>query len=200
MAFNTVTLVAGPRGSGKTALITGIKELDIEGLFDIYMAKDMKILIVDTIDHPSYRELGIPFITKEKLKLWKKGIYRIIINPYEIAEFCLLLNSLGSMYNTLVIWEDARKHTRRVVCKEMGTFIIDTKQKNIDMVFMYHSWMQAPDELYGMIDYIECFKVKSSPKKREKSMEGYYDEALEVWESVMNDPSRFAHKTIDCGN
>lgn len=200
MAFNKVTLILGQRGSGKTTFITGNEELKIPSFFKLYIEKGMKVLIVDTIDHPTYRQMGIPFIKKEDLKRWKKGVYRIIINPYEIGEFCQLINSLPSMYNTFILWEDAKKHTRIKVHREMGTLIIDTKQKNIDMAFMYHDWMQAPDELYSLIDFINTCKTKGHPKDRKDSMSGYFEDAVKVWERVMKDKNPFANGLIDCGN
>jgi hypothetical protein len=64
------------------------------------------------------------------------------------------------------------------------------------MVFMYHAFAMAPQDLYRMIDMIELFKTKDHPLSRKQNMLGYYDQALAAYEEVKEHPSRYYHKLI----
>lgn len=197
--LNKIILFLGERGSGKTDYVKGNPQHNLAGFFKYYIEqRKMKVLIVQTIDHPSYRD--IPFIPQDMLKSWQAGVYRILVNRRFINEFCLFLDGLKSMWNVFILFEDAATHTKLRLCDGMNDILINSKQKNNDVGFMYHSWMQVPDALYGLIDIIELFKVKSSPKKREMSMPGYYEIACETWQKVLADPNPFAHKMILTGN
>jgi hypothetical protein len=195
--FNTVTGIFGMRGSGKTAFLKGDDSLNIAGIIRSYPPKGMKVLIIDTIDHTSYRDIAI--IAPEQLAKWQKGIYRIFMRPEEIQVFNKHINTLKNFYNTLLVYEDAYKHQAEKLDKPMKELIIDSKQKNIDIIFMYHAWAMAPLDLFRMIDYIEVFKTKDTPKAREGAMPGYYQEALTIHNEVMKNPSRFYHKTLNTG-
>lgn len=193
--FNTVSGIFGMRGTGKTLYLKGSEEFNLPGFFQSYIDKKMKVLIIDTIDHNSYRD--IPVIQLEQLKIWKQGVYRIWQRPDDMPEFTNYLNTLDSIYNSLIVYEDAYKHQARELDKPVKNLIIDSKQKNIDIIFMYHSWGMAPQDLFRMIDLIEVFKTKDHPKCRKDNMPGYYDTAVEVYNDVMANKSRFYHKLIN---
>jgi hypothetical protein len=204
--FNKVISITGGRGSGKSLYVLGSnytskkedKDLKLPGLFDLYLkVKKMKVLIVDTIDHPAYRE--IPVMPINKLKDWKSGIYRILIQPDDIGKLCKLLNSLDSLWNTAIFFEDAYKHTSKSVCRSMAQLIGDTKQKNIDIFFMYWAYGQMPTDLFRLLDLIECFKTNDTPECRKSFMPGYFDKAMAIYNQVKNDKFPFSHKTIDTG-
>lgn len=193
--FNTVSAIFGKRGSGKTEFLKGNEALQLPGFFKPSLSNDMKVLTIDTIDHPSYRD--IPFIAPERLKGWKKGVYRTFVKADEMPELNQLINDLPSMWNTLLVYEDAYKHQYDKLSKPVKDLIIDSKQKNINMVFMYHGFSMAPKDLYRMLDFIELFKTKDHPSVRKDDMPGYYDQALKVYNEVQANPSRFYHKLID---
>lgn len=204
--FNKITAIIGGRGSGKSLFTLGSKytaktedkALNIPGLFDLYIThKKIKVLIVDTFDHPLYR--NIPIMPMDKLHLWRSGIYRILIRPEAIAQFCKLLNNTNSIWNSAIFFEDAYKHTFKTVCKPMAELLGDTKQKNIDVFFMYWSYAMAPTDLYRLLDYIECFKTNDSPETRKGFMPGYFEHAMEVYNEVRKSDFKYYHKTIETG-
>lgn len=190
-------MILGRRGSGKTDYFKGNASHNLRGLLSVYKAKGIKVLIIDTLDHPSYRD--IPVMAISDLPKWSKGIYRVWVNAEDIPKLNRALNKLDNIWNTLLVYEDAYKHTFVNVDKNLRSLIADSKQKNIDILFMYHSWAQAPVNIYRMIDLIEVFKTKDSPLTRKAYMSGYYDDAFNIWQSVMNDKSNYAHKLIDTG-
>lgn len=195
--FNKVTALFGARGKGKTEFLRGNEKFKLPGFFKAALAKGQKVLIVDTINHPSYQD--IPFITFEQLRTWKKGIYRIIIDPEQIAEFTAYLNSLDSLWNTLIVFEDAYKHTSERLSKPCKRLIIDSKQKNIDIIYMYHAFGWAPKDLYKVLQLIQLFKIGDHPECRKKDMPGYYEEALKTYNEVQAHESDFYSKLIVTG-
>ena len=195
--FNTVAAIFGQRGTGKTQYLKGNKELNLPGFFSSYLNKGMKILIIDTIDHPAYKE--VPIIRIEQLKSWKKGVYRIFLRPSEIPQLINLLNTLPSAYNTLIVCEDAYKYIKDKFFEGLEEFIINSKQKNIDIIFMYHCWAWAPKDLFRVLDLIEVFKTKDSPAARKDSMPGYFEDAMKVYNEVNKNRSLFYHKLLNTG-
>ncbi|MBS1647366.1 MAG: hypothetical protein JST67_08495 [Bacteroidetes bacterium] len=157
----------------------------------------MKVLIIDTLDHPSYR--NIPVLPKSKFSNWENGIYRVFTTREEIPKLNHFINSSPSVWNTCLVYEDAYKHTSKIIDKSLIQLMADSKQKNIDIVFMYHSFAQAPPDLYRYLDFIELFKTKDSPQCRKNYMPGYYDFAEKIYNEVKKNPSPFFHKMIDTG-
>lgn len=195
--INSVSALFGGRGVGKTPYILGDKSLGIKGLANIYLSKGMRVLIVDTYDHPSYK--SIPAIKPKDLLKWntKKGIYRIFVRPDEMPELNKIINE--TVYNTFLVYEDAYKHQSEELDWSIMRLIGDCKGKNVDILFMYHCWELAPKDLYRYLDYIEVFKTKDSPEDRKKSIKGYFKEAMQAYNEVMAHPSRYYHKTLWTG-
>lgn len=209
--FNIVSIILGERGGGKTLYAIGAKwcakerdkGLPVPGFIDTYLNKKMKVLFIMTLDHPSYHK--IPVIPMQhvftQLHLWKDpGVFRIVCPQYQVQELLTLINSLNNLWNSAIFLEDTRKITGETVSRPLETLLIDSKQKNMDVFMMFHSWMQIPKEMYSMIDYIECFKVAQHPSCRQKEMMDYFPHALDVYERVKADPFPFYHETIDTGN
>jgi hypothetical protein len=195
--FNTVAGIFGRRSTGKTLYLKGSEEFNLPSIFTAYLNKKMKVLIIDTIDHPSYRD--IPVIKPEQLHKWKAGVYRLWVRPKEMPELVQHINKLNSMWNTLIVFEDAYKHLKGQFYDGMAEIIIDSKQKNIDIVFMYHAFGWAPKDLFRVLDFIEVFKTNDSPESRREDMPGYYEAAMKVYTEVKNNKSNYYHKLIDTG-
>jgi hypothetical protein len=193
--FNYVCAIFGMRGTGKTEYFKGNPQHNLPGLIKPTLQQGKKVLIIDTFDHPSYQD--IPVIYPEQLKKWKRGVYRCFVRPDDMPQLNKMINELPSMYNTLLAYEDAYKHQAEKLDKTIKELIIDSKQKNIDMLFMYHAFSMAPKDLYRMLDLIQLFKTKDHPSSRKEDMPGYYEEALKVYEEVKKHPSRFYNKLIN---
>ncbi len=199
--INTVNAVFGARGTGKTEYAKGNAAHNVKGIIPVYLRKGMKVLIVDTIDHPSWRD--VPTITAAGLKKWgtsdDRTVRRIFVSTTDMPRLNKVINT--SVWNGLIIYEDAYKHQSEALDQPIIELIGDSKQKNVDIIFMYHTWMHAPLDLYRYLDNIEVFKTKDSPEARKKTIQqaGYWDEAMEVYNEVRNHESRFFHKTISTG-
>jgi hypothetical protein len=194
---NTVSGLFGARGVGKTPYILGEKQYGIKGLANIALEKNMRVLIVDTFDHPSYNHINRikpkDLATFSKLK----GIHRIFVRAHEMPVLNKIINE--TVYNTFLVYEDAYKHQKEELDDSIMNLIGDSKGKNVDILFMYHCYALAPIDLYRYLDYLEIFKTKDSPEERKKNMRGYFKEAMETYNEVMANPSRYYHKTVWTG-
>lgn len=183
---NKVGVIIGGRGRGKTTFARGLME-----------GHPKKVLIVDTFDHPSYRD--IPVLTLEQLPGWKKGIYRIYATEnIDIDDIIEAINKY--LTNALVFFEDALKYIPdRLKGYPIGKIIIDSKQKNLDLFFMLHGWGLVPPDLFRFCDLITVFKTNDSPADK-KNQIPHFTEIMKLHTVVTEDPSPYANKTINVGN
>ena len=183
MRINYVNAILGRRGTGKTVYV--------KKLIEKYQQAhpEQKILILDTIDHPAYRH--VPEISIEKLKYWHKpSMYRIFKgNPDSILE---AVNK--NLSNTLLILEDASKYMRNRLSDDVRQFIFDSKQKNLDIIFLFHGFMSAPPELFRLVDNLVIFKC-DHPRNRKNAIPNY-EEVLAVYKRVMKNTNPYANETI----
>lgn len=199
--FNTVNAILGSRGTGKTVYMRGDAQLNVPGLIPKYAKKGMKVLIVDTMDHPAYRD--IPIVTPKQMQTWgpssDKTVRRVFVPVDDIPRLNKVINKY--LWNALLVYEDAYKHQSERLDQSIKEIIGDSKQKNIDLVFMYHTWMHAPLDLYRYLDAIEVFKTKDSPEARRSTImqAGYWPDAIEIYTKVKAHEKRFHHLTLSTG-
>ncbi len=183
MRINYVNAILGRRGTGKTVYV--------KNLIEKYQAAlpEQKVLILDTIDHPAYRH--VPEISLDKLKYWHKpSMYRIYKgNPDNI-----LAEVNKNLSNALLVLEDASKYMRNRLSDDVRQFIFDSKQKNLDIIFMFHGFMAAPAELFRLVDNLVIFKC-DHPRNRKNALTNYED-VLKVYNRVMNNTNPYANETI----
>lgn len=181
--INKVSLFLGRRGSGKTVRVQDV----INKYHTAHPEK--KILVVDTLDHPMYRNL--PRINTEMLGRWTgSGVYRIFEKDMDAVMFQIA----EKLYNALVVFEDASKYIRRQLSDFERSFIIDSKQKNLDLIFMFHGFSYPPPEMFRIVDVIEIFKC-DNPQYRKSDLVNY-DEIYEAWLDVMDSKNPYAHKPV----
>lgn len=189
---NLICTLVADRGRGKTPFIIGDKEIPVKGICDAYLSNGMKVLILDTIDHPKYRH--VPRIELTEVRSWNKGMYRYWGNRSQMKDmFNVISNSLT---NAVVVFEDCHKYIDSPVPDSIIDFLIDTKQKNVDIFFLYHSFGWIPKDLYRVIDVYEIFKSTEHPKVRREQLSGCYEKILKAWEEVNNSPDPYIHKTV----
>lgn len=191
---NMIILAVGDRGSGKTPYIIGDEQYQVTGMIDAgkYLERGMKVLIVDTFDHPKYRRAGIKQIQPEQIKVWKKGVYRMFG-----SDFDAMFESINtSLYNALLVYEDAYKYVPQKLPKPFVSFLIDTKQKNVDIIFLYHAWGFIPKDLFRLVDAFEIFKSEEHPLVRKTELSGCYERVVKVYERVMKHPSKYYHESL----
>jgi hypothetical protein len=153
--INRIILVTGTRGTGKTTFLLGSEQLKVDGIIDAYLDRDpkQKILVVDLFDNPLYR--AFPIISVENLSRWKQSKYRIFDNDQRY----LIANINYYCYNTVIIFEDATKYVNTKLEENLKRLLIDSKQKNNDIVFIFHYLMAIPNDLVRIADYLVLFKT-----------------------------------------
>ncbi|MBA2610545.1 MAG: DEAD/DEAH box helicase family protein [Bacteroidetes bacterium] len=193
--FNKITLILGARGTGKTTYLIGDKKKGVIGLLEkVYTNRGMKILVICTTDHPHYRHVSL--LEKKDFVKFKKGIARIIINPEDINNFCRFLTDSNNLWNTIIIWEEAKDHSETKICKELGRMIRNTKQQNVDMFFMYHSFGETPTDIYRKIDYISLFKTLDHWECRKTFMGSYISRIDKAYKEVQASNNNYINKTV----
>jgi hypothetical protein len=201
--FNSIIAAIGMRGTGKTLFFLGSKyavkmedkKLNIPGVFEIYEKKKMKILIIDTLDHPSYKNIGI--LSPAQFLKFNSGISRAYMEPEKILQLVNQINKTAHFNNTLLVFEDAGKYTDKILPKVFNRLIIDSKQRNIDIIFIYHSWSHTPNDVFRKgLDAIQLFKTSDAPKVRQNYLPEY-DKVYKAFEDVKNNGNNFYSKFIE---
>jgi hypothetical protein len=181
-----ISLLIGMKDTGKTVYLRGSEEHSVEGFFRMYLEAGIKILIVDTEDHEKYRD--IPMIQLDELPYWKQGVYRLILPDDEmIYLYHVLLDrnkEFRNLDNMFLVFEDAHKHIETKVNGILRKFLLDAKNRHIEIALMYHAWGWVPDDLYRIINLIQVFKTNDHPDVKKKMMRGYFDLAVAAYEKV----------------
>lgn len=166
IGVNKVSIIIGKRGCGKT---TFLKEKVIRS------SVLPKTLIIDTFDsltwhsmesHNFPNALGerIEEIKEEEIYFFRKGIKRMIC-PRPERSFDLLAEYLR---NTLVIFEDSTRYLEGRLQESVRNFVLDTKQKNLNLVFVFHSLSDVPPRLIKYSQSITMFKTLDGSVDRNK--------------------------------
>lgn len=202
MRFNLVGSIIGQRGTGKSLFLLGSKysakqddaTLKIPSLIDIAIANKMKVLILDTLDHPTYRR--IPVLDQKHFNKFKSGVARTWCEPDNMMTLVRLINQSKHLNNTFIVFEDAGKYTGKNLTKPLVRLIADSKQRNIDIAFMFHCWIDTPGDIFTKSDYIQLFKTEDKPYVRRNKI-SQYDKIEKIDLEVKAHPNRFYGKYID---
>lgn len=171
--LNTIIVICGRKGSGKTTMARKLQA-----------ANKKRALVVDTFDHPSYRD--IPEITLTQLPRWKGGNARIFQgDSYEI------LKAVSKhVYNAQVILEDAAKYLDPNIGKTIKPIFVDSKQHNVDMIIMFHALREIPPYLLAFIDKLVIHKTNETISTSAGKFNNR-EEVLRVHERVMKHKSPY---------
>ncbi len=176
---NKIILVLGKRGTGKT---TYIKEVLVNTKFY------EKVLIVDTFANPMYNE--IPEMKMINIKNWKKGTYRIYDSNTED-----MLNEIEShIKNSLIIFEDSVKYINKVLQSSVRKIVIDSKQKNNDVIFIFHGFASTPPELFRLSDLIVMFRTDDPHYRKNEIIE--FDAIEQAYNQISKSKNQFDKKII----
>lgn len=183
MRINLVTGILGKRGCGKTTYTLA--------LIEAYRQQHpgMKILIMDTLDHPAYRH--IPVLTAEMIGRWRTPtVYRVFGSNTDE-----MLQAISTdLKDALVIFEDASKYVRKNLQPSVRFFILDSKQKNLDLVFIFHGFAFVPPELFRVLDILTIFKT-DNPEYRKTELVAF-DQILPAYNRVMKSKDPYCKETI----
>ena len=200
---NRVGLTMGLRGTGKTLFVLGSKfsakasdkALNKTGLVEVALSNGFKVLIIDTMDHPSYR--NIPILTPQAFKAWKQGTGRIVLKEFDVKNLVTHINNSPHINNTFIVFEDAGKYTEAKLPLAFKALIAESKQRNIDLLFMYHCWADTPRDIFRKgLDWIQLFKTEDSILERKDNLR-LFDKINAAYEEVKKNSSIFYGKYID---
>ncbi|MDD5006520.1 MAG: hypothetical protein PHS33_08505 [Candidatus Omnitrophica bacterium] len=185
---NLITLVVGDRGTGKTTYVKGSRDLKINGLLDTYQKAGSRALVVDTFDNPIWRD--VPVITPEQIQTFA-GLARIFSS--DTSSLMKLIEQ--RLYNSVLIFEDATKFLRRWLDDSTRKFVLDSKQKNLDIYFLFHYLGAVPPDLARISDYIVLFKTNEGFNSYLKNK--FPNPAIEAGAKEVNaNESRYFNKVI----
>jgi ABC-type sugar transport system ATPase subunit len=192
---NTVNTLIGGRGTGKSTFLMGDPDHNVKGLIPEYIkVKIPKILIVDTFDSHIWRQY--PEIKKKDLCRWKKGVYRLFQS--DTVELMDVIEKY--VYNTVVFFEDATKFIDANITEKEKRFILDSKQKNVDLFFIFHSLMDVPKKLVRYQDNVILFKTNEILDNYLSAKYSHNTELKEAFERVKAHDNKFYNETINIGS
>lgn len=157
MAINTVSIVVGRRGTGKTDY----------GKECLWQSPQPKRLILDTFDSPPWRDFGsyhhperkevlIPVMDVSDLSRWRQGTYRIFSNDIDSVIHRI---DVEDIRNVTIYFEDSTKYVSGRLQGSLKNLIYDSKQKNLNLVFFFHSLAAVPPELIRIADNLVLHKT-----------------------------------------
>lgn len=177
--LNKIIVVVGRRGSGKTTFA--------KMLID---CSPLKVLVLDTFDHPDYRHLTT--IKPEQLSRWKGGNVRL--HSGDPVENCQLI--FDKVHNSLIVFEDCRRYIEPTVQKPIRQGIVEHRNKNNDLVFMFHSLKDVPPYLCSMYNSIVLFKTNDNVKGERQVKYSNWDEITAAHNRVMQNKVAWYNETI----
>jgi hypothetical protein len=161
MSINKVIIVIGRRGSGKTDFLKKCVKhstLPKKLIIDHFNSEVWSSL--ETFEDPLAKNHKIPQIKPTDFPNWEKGIYRIFEkdtdSTMKIIDECAR--------NTLLVFDDATIYIGKQISKEVKTFILDSKQKNLNIIFAFHSVKDVPADIFRYSDYVTFFEVVENLK------------------------------------
>lgn len=183
---NKIYIFLGTRNSGKTYYYQNILLPRLQNNFQ-------KILVIDTFEHPKYADYQT--ITVDMLSRWKSGKKRIVIKS--LTEVATALDLY--IRNTLIVFEDSTKYFRNNLPDVVYKIIYDSKQKNNDLLFMYHGFKKIPPEFLDNANYLFLFKMVEKIKKYEHKIPDF--EIVEpAWMQVQNSKEEHPCKIVTIGD
>ncbi len=176
---NKVYTVIGATGSGKTPFVVGGKFE--KGLANIFLQKNMSTLTIDEIDHHKYAHIPIIGPSQYDMLGKKVGLYRTIVQLQYMRSLVRDIVFKKLVYNSLLVFEDSKKWVSNnwdAGEKLELTLIGNSKQQNVDLVFMFWSWKQVPPKLFEMTKYLVIFNTSSGPAPRKNDLGDCYEDCL----------------------
>ncbi len=180
--INLVTILVGTRGTGKTTFLKKAFE-----------AHRKTVLVLDTFDSPAWQDY--PLVKMDQIGHLKSGVKARCFS----SDTNHMMKAVeAKAYNSTLIFEDATKYVGSKLTPDVKRFVLDSKQKNLDLVFVFHSLASVPSDLIRICDLITLFKTKDSLNSFIKHK--YPEEGLhKAFERVKAHPSRYYNETVEYG-
>ncbi len=179
---NKIWTVIGATGQGKTPFVVG-GDYE-EGLSKIFLDKGMSTLVVDEIYHHKYSKYKVLHPREYGLLNSQIGLYRTISPLQYMRPLLEEISFQKKVWNTLLVLEDPKKYFKHNFDKMELALLGNSKQQNVDIVFMYWSWDQIPPKLFDMTKYFVVFNTMGGPYNRKKLLGDCYNDCVEAHELV----------------
>lgn len=177
---NVIIIVVGTRGTGKTD--------ETKGLIRKLSPNFPKTVIIDTFDSGVWQNMGthdfpqgenqvIPIIPIDKFPRFKAGIGRMFSS--DTKEIMHMIEKHAK--NMLIVLEDSRKYIKTKLTNDVERFLIDSKQKNIDIILVFHSLSKVPVDVLDLADYLILKKtIAGTPPTKFSGYPEIKDKMLEI--------------------
>lgn len=158
-------LFAGTRGTGKTDFTKNViqgslmpKKLVVD-TFDSIVWQNMQ-----THNHPEWSDVKVPIMPTELIPNWNRGLYRLADSDTNTV-----MNTIHEYANNaLLVFEDATRYVGSRLTEPVKNFVLDSKQKNLDVIFIFHSLVSIPPDLVRISDTLTLFKTNEGHPSKTK--------------------------------
>ncbi len=158
MRLNKIILIVGRRATGKTTFLKKMVKLSAS-----------KVIVVDSFDHPDYRDLQT--IPIAQVSRWKAGNVRVWqTDPLETLE-----TIFKNCFNCTVVMEDCKRYVEPSVQKSIRQGIIEHRNRNIDLIMMFHNLKDVPPYVCNMHNDIVLFKTNDNMNKEQDKFSNWAD-------------------------
>lgn len=187
---NEITMLFGSRNTGKTyhthEIIAAVRK----------SRPRIKVVVMDTFDSPPYRKdyperFGEEFTTVSPRDLVSApaGLYRMFGSNFEE-----MFRAVDKLWNSFVVMEDARKYLPTPLPRVIQRILIDTKQKNVDMLMLFHNVMHAAPDLWSLADKVILHKCSGVSKRLDLVSDP--DELNKAYTEVMKGKERWTWRAV----
>jgi hypothetical protein len=192
MRNNIVSLIVGTRGTGKTDFVKnllyqskiGFKKQLVVDTFDSDVWKNLK-----TFTAPHQENVSVPVLPPENFSRWLTGLYRMF---HSDTDYLMQLIQ-DHANNCQIVFEDATKYVGSKLSKDMKKFVLDSKQKNLDLIFIFHSLGSVPPDLIRVADTLTLFKTNEGEPSKDKYP---FPEIPVMMKKVRESKDRYTNSTI----
>lgn len=181
MRTNKLSILLGNRATGKT--IYG------KSLIRAALKSGKAVLVIDTFDHPAYAALQR--ISPESIADIKPGE---CVRCYG-SDIEMILHGCTNLYNALLVMEDATKYIYCTITDDVKQILFDSKQKNVDVLMMFHSWTACPPAVFRVADNLIIKKTGDNCEVRKKDCPNFA-EVLKAWETVEHSADKYITKCV----
>lgn len=189
---NSVTLVIGRRGTGKTNFVKRLirkspmpKKLVID-TFDSEVWQTM-----ESFDDPDGKNIFLIDMDYSHFAGWKKGLYRLWDS--DTKKQLQYIDKFAR--NTFLVFDDATKYIGSKLEPEIIRFILDSKQKNLNIVLCFHALGKVPTDLFRYSNYVVLHKTNENMTSWLKNK--CPKEVVDVFDEVNNHPDKYHRVTVD---
>lgn len=171
MRENICALIVGKRREGKSSFI-------VNELIPAYLKLKREVFIVYGKDNPLYEKIS----NHSQIHLYK------VLSIEDVSRM------LKSLYNCVVIFDDAQLLIGTRLDDDTRKLIINLGQTNVDAFFVFHSFTATTRELWTLCDIFEIFNVNESSNARKEFLTNSEVEEIDAKIKTLPKYGHFTHR------